>query len=152
MTIFRQEDVTELVDPDHTAVKKAILAMPDKGKAIIAEGKKNGREEVIAVAAYYAGHGNQDGYNYALMNQMSEKEEKRQAEVAQGSNKEESKQRGGVPANQQIDESDPRHKVRVFSIEKNLREILGSKEGFFVFYIHHACREPYNVEKFESAF
>ena len=89
MTIFRQEDVTELVDPDHTAVKKAILAMRDKGKAIIAEGKKNGREEVVAVAAYYAGHGTQDGYNYALMNQMSEKEEKRQAEVAQGSNKEE---------------------------------------------------------------
>ena len=57
MTIFREEDVTELIDPDHTQIYNAIRAIRDKGKAIVAEGKKNGIEEIIAVAAYYAGHG-----------------------------------------------------------------------------------------------
>ena len=57
MTIFRQEDVTELIDPDHTEIHQAICAMRSKGEMIIAEGKQNGKEEVIAVAAYYAGRG-----------------------------------------------------------------------------------------------
>ena len=38
-------------------VEKAILELRDKGRVIIAEGKEEDREEVIAYAGYFGGHG-----------------------------------------------------------------------------------------------
>ena len=34
------------------------------------------------------------------------------------------------------------NRIDLFSIEDKLRESVSAEPGFFVFYVHHACREP----------
>ena len=34
------------------------------------------------------------------------------------------------------------NEIDLYSIEKEVRNLVSTRPGFFAFYLHHACREP----------
>ena len=83
LSIYREEDVVVLVDKTKKEVWEAIKALKEKGQAIVAEGKRTGNPAVVAFAGYYGGHGAQDGFNYAVFNELSSEEIKAREDEAE---------------------------------------------------------------------
>ena len=69
---FHNDDVIKLIDTTKNSLDQALKDLRSKIDQINADAKAKGIQETIVVAAYYAGHGTQDGFNYALMNEANQ--------------------------------------------------------------------------------